>query len=41
VVETPLSFESQEFVARIADNRRGKIVGMLILPPEGVPAARF
>lgn len=41
VVETPLTFETQQFVGRIAYNRRHKIVGVLILPPDDVPTAPF
>ncbi len=41
VVETPLSFEAGEFVGRIAYNKRGKIVGMLILLPASVADAPF
>lgn len=41
VVETPLSFEAGDLVGRIAFNRRGKIVGMLLLRPEDVPSAPF
>jgi hypothetical protein len=40
-VETPLSFESQDFVGRIAYNRRDMVVGMLILPPDDASAAPF
>ncbi len=41
VVETPLSFEAADFVGRIAYNKRDKIVGMLIMRPEDLPAAPF
>lgn len=41
VVETPLNFETQRFVGRIAYNRRGQIVGMLLLAPDDVSAAPF
>ena len=41
VVETPLSFEAGEYVGRIAYNGRGKVVGMLILPPDNLAAAPF
>lgn len=41
VVETPLSFEAGDLVGRIAFNRRGKIVGMLLLRPEDAPSAPF
>ncbi len=41
VVETPLSFEAGEYVGRIAYNRRGKIAGMVILPPDAVASGPF
>ncbi len=41
VVETPLLFESDVFVGRMAYNRSGKVVGMLIMHPHDIVAAPF
>jgi hypothetical protein len=41
VVETPLHFETGALVGRIAYNRRQRIVGIVILPPDAVSSAPF
>jgi hypothetical protein len=41
VVETPLTFDTGALAGRIAFDRRGRLVGLLVLPPEALPTAAF